>query len=332
MEMIDGLITVIVPIYNVERYIKRCVESIQNQTYRNLQIILVDDGSTDSTGTICEKMAEEDERVIVLHKENGGPSDAKNYGLLYAKGEFIAFVDSDDYIHPSTYEHMLHVIKEDSVDMVMCEFQEVRDNGSAYADITFEDLCNEKPIIVEGEEILQQLKVRDVQTVVQINKLYKKRIFDNIRFPKGRLHEEVYVIHREMWECEKIAYLSNKYYYYTQRDNSIMHSITERNLRDTIAGFEERISFYEERGCEIGANLAVEQLLLYILWKYDSASKEQKDMKRFLGEELKKHFVKHKDRGADINKYKLPASNLFLYEISRKINKLRQKLKRIVAS
>lgn len=323
----NALISIIVPVYNVEYYLPRCIESIQKQTYQNLQIILVNDGSTDSSGKICDRLAEKDNRLTVLHKENGGLSSARNYGLAYAKGEFIAFVDSDDYIHPNMYEHMMHVVNTTDVDMVICDFQEVYEDTTSYKSISFENLCCAEPDIVENEDILVQLRTRDVQTVVQWNKLYKKRIFDHIWYPEGRLHEDVFIIHRELWECEKIAYLTNKYYYYVQRNSSIMHAETKRNFQDAIKGFEERIAFYEERACQKGADQAAEMLLMYILWKYDSTNKEQKDIRKFLGLELKSHYMNYKDRDINLDEYKLPASNLFLYEISKKIKKVQRKFK-----
>ena len=120
----DTLISVIVPVYNVEKYLKRCVASIQKQTYSYLQIILVDDGSTDSSGQLCDQLAKCDARIKALHKENGGLSSARNYGLDYADGDVIAFVDSDDYIHPKMYEQMMQAMKESHSDMVICGFQE----------------------------------------------------------------------------------------------------------------------------------------------------------------------------------------------------------------
>lgn len=324
----DTLISVIVPVYNVEKYLKRCVASIQKQTYSYLQIILVDDGSTDSSGQLCDQLAKSDVRLKVLHKENGGLSSARNYGLDYADGDVIAFVDSDDYIHPKMYEQMMQAMKESHSDMVICGFQEVFEEDIAdgehasYERISFEDLSCRVLDIVEKKDIPYQLKIRDVQTVVQWNKLFKRHIFEKIRYPEGKLHEDVFVIHRELWECEKIAYLPNSYYYYVQRTNSIMHVVAEKNLRDAIEGYEERIAFYDEKSCKGAADQAVEMLLAYILWKYDSMDKMQKKIQKWLGKELRRHYLNYRDREIDLDAYKLPANSLLLYRMDKKVKKL----------
>lgn len=327
MEVMDTLISVIVPVYNVEKYLKRCVTSIQKQSYQNLQIILVDDGSTDSCGELCDQLAKVDDRIKVLHKKNGGLSSARNYGLDYADGELIAFVDSDDYIHPKMYEHMIHVMYEKDADMVVCGFQEIYEENKVYESLSFEKMREETPNIVENDDIPAQLKIRDVQTVVQWNKLYKKNIFEDLRYPNGRVHEDVFVIHQELWKCKKVAYLTNPYYYYVQRKDSIMHAVSEKNLRDTIDGYEERIAFYDERCCKSAADQAAEMLLTYILWKYDSADRSQKEIRKWLGNELKWHYLSYKDRGINLDAYKLPASNLFLYRIDKKFQKLKRRWK-----
>ena len=212
-------ISVIVPVYQVEKYLKRCVRSIQNQTYTDIQIILVDDGAKDKSPIICDKFAEEDERIVVIHKKNGGLSDARNAGLKVALGQYVGFVDSDDYIDPRMYEILLRQLEEDQSDIAICDYIRV-DESHTMLENKAKTSVSSKCYLRE-QFIDELLKYWGGHFVVAWNKLYKKEIFRNLEFPFGKQHEDEFVFHRIIGKCTKITYVNEQLYYYVQRKGSI---------------------------------------------------------------------------------------------------------------
>ena len=213
----NDLISIIVPIYNVEKYLNKCVESIINQTYKNLEIILVDDGSPDNCPAICDEWAKKDNRIKVIHKENGGLSDARNAGLAVATGEYIAFIDSDDYIELDFYNKLYKVIKDTNCDISMCNLRMVYENNNVFVDNydTFE--------ITEYSttEAMSALIDDEIRQVVW-NKLYKADIIKNILFDIGKYHEDEFWSYKAIGAADKIAAIDYTGYYYLQRSGSIM--------------------------------------------------------------------------------------------------------------
>ncbi len=174
----EDLITVIIPVYNAEKYIAECLESLINQTYKNLEIIVINDGSKDNSGTICDQYKEKDSRIQVIHKENGGVSLARNSGLEIAKGKYIAFVDGDDYLDKEYFEKMLKILKEKQVDIVLCGFNRVYDNN-------IEKVTKGKSLIMNKEEFLTDiLNVQGGAGIVH-SKLWKKEVIQGINFDKN---------------------------------------------------------------------------------------------------------------------------------------------------
>lgn len=241
-EKSDKLVSVIVPVYNVEQYLEKCVNSIRNQTYKNLEIILVDDGTPDDSDVLCDVLAKIDDRIKVIHKENGGLSDARNAGLDVAEGEYIAFVDGDDFIHPKMYETMVHVMEEDGSDMVLCEYAQVDEN----ADIDEElEVAEESTWRFRGRQ-LQQLYFEDgcdKLMVVAWNKLYKAELFADIRYPVGLLHEDEFTTCKITYPCQMISYIPTPFYYYVTRTNSIMGVFNEKRF-DLLLSYIERMCYF----------------------------------------------------------------------------------------
>lgn len=234
------MISIIVPVYNVEGYIEKCIQSLMNQTYHNLEIILVDDGSTDGSGHICDIYANKDDRIIILHKENGGLSDARNYALDRAHGEFIAFVDGDDWVHPQMYELMQKVMGMWGADVVACGFEQHDvDFGSKRYGM---GELNVK--LLTGAKALSDIE--EVALAAACNKLYKKELFDGIRYPKGKLHEDEFVIHRIYYRCNKVAIIDKSLYFYTIRSGSIMSQMTSKRINDALEAFADRVAFADK--------------------------------------------------------------------------------------
>lgn len=215
----NELISVIVPIFNTEKYIEKSIRSILRQTYKELEIILVDDGSTDSCPQICDRFEKEDSRVKVIHKKNGGLSDARNVGMQHASGEYYVFVDSDDYIESDMIEQLYRRIIEDHSDMAMCDFAIVDEDGNLLKTKTTQV---EDSVVDEERFWNEYYGVNHIYCVVAWNKLFRRRIFDTIRFDKGKIHEDEYIIHKIVSQCKRISFLKKKYYYYVRHANSIM--------------------------------------------------------------------------------------------------------------
>lgn len=183
-------ISVIVPVYKVEPYLSRCLDSIINQTYRNLEIILVDDGSPDHCGEICDEYARQDSRIRVIHKSNGGLSDARNHGIDVATGDYIAFVDSDDYVTTDMYEKMLARLEFDNSDMVVCNYYRF-DEGSVPPEYGYINLPDR--VLSKDEAFDFYLQIGG-DYVSAWNKLYKRGIFADLRYPTGKIYEDTFVI------------------------------------------------------------------------------------------------------------------------------------------
>lgn len=238
----DKLISVIVPIYNVENYLVKCIESIINQTYSNLEIILVDDGSPDNCHIICDEYAKRDSRIRVIHKKNGGLSDARNAGLDIATGEYIGFVDSDDYISLHFYQRLMNVMEISDSDIVECGIKKFKNTDKIY------DIENNKLdfITFNTYEAMEDLILNNILSVTVWNKLYKREIIDKLRFKVGKTNEDDFYTYLAFDNANKISKLDEELYYYLQREDSIMGKSYKLNRLDEIEAKYERLKFIEK--------------------------------------------------------------------------------------
>ena len=216
------LISVIIPVYNVEEYLHYAIESLEKQTYKNFEIILVNDGSTDDSGKLCDEYSEKYSNVRVFHKENGGLSDARNFGVQKAKGEFITFLDPDDYLEAYSLELLASVQKQHNCDIVSTrvkatELYNVYSNHS----LTEEDIKN--VIVMDRDVFLEEAFYDKVATVSACGKLYRKSILE-IPFPKGRIYEDLYIISEHVEKANKIVHTPIQIYNYYKRQGSIVNS------------------------------------------------------------------------------------------------------------
>lgn len=241
------LISVIVPIYKVEQYLKQCVESILSQTYTNLEVILVDDGSPDGCPDMCDDFAKEDSRVIVVHKKNGGLSDARNAGLDIASGEYIGFVDSDDFIAKNMYEILIREAEKNNADIALCNYTRVNCNGEKFNEPALQTHVIDHSYS-KLEFIGELCRPYESYYVVAWNKIYRKTIFDQLRFPVGKQHEDEFLIHYLIDASEIITTVKESLYYYRQRQESIMSKgFTVRSL-DYGEALIDRYCFAKKRG------------------------------------------------------------------------------------
>lgn len=236
----EELISVIVPIYNVYDYLEKCIESIIHQTYSNLEIILVDDGSDDGCSIICDEYRKLDNRIKVIHKKNEGLSSARNAGLDIATGSLISFVDSDDYLELNMLEELKKNMDKYHSDISVCDFYTVRDGikkGHNFLDNEFVVSGKDKYILLENQY--------RILTVYAWNKLYKRELFNSIRYPHGKLYENSYIICDILNSAKKVSYIIKPLYNYVCRIGSIVNSFSINHF-DNISSIEKRIKFYQK--------------------------------------------------------------------------------------
>ena len=266
MKKREELISVIVPIYKVEEYLDRCIESIVNQTYKNLEIILVDDGSPDNCLKICDIWKEKDDRIIVIHKRNGGLSDARNSGLDIASGNYISFIDSDDFVSNTFIEDLYYLLIETHSDIVQCRYSKFK------YDYEIKNILNENIYIIEfnTENAIKSLLEEDILQQVVWNKLYKIELFNNLKFKVGKLNEDEFFTYKIFSKAKKIAYLNKCNYYYFNRDNSIMGKNYSIKRLDGLDARYERYIFLKNNYQSL-LSLAKLNLLNSILYSYQKS-------------------------------------------------------------
>ncbi|WML51597.1 glycosyltransferase family 2 protein [Neobacillus sp. PS3-12] len=237
----NKVVSIVVPIYRVEKYLRRCLQSILQQTYKQLEIILVDDGSPDDCGKMAEEFARKDNRIKVFHKENGGLSDARNYGMKYVTGDYTIFVDSDDWLAANMVEQMMNVSEEYQADIVQTAFYYAYDEYLLFDNRYYAK--DDYPIVLDQTLMCELVKNEKVKNFAW-GKLYKTSIIRNIPFRKGVLFEDVFWAHTVMHKVNKLVLLTQPLYYYFQRSDSIVATYTPRNL-DILKGLKERHQFIE---------------------------------------------------------------------------------------
>lgn len=233
------LVSVIVPAYNCEKYLTNCINSIINQNHSKLEIIIVDDGSTDNTPIISDELSKQDLRIKVIHQDNQGLSAARNIGISNSSGEYVCFVDSDDFIHPNFVSILLHDSYLYDSDISMCCFRKVSKNNGTIPDIIIKK--KEAKVITNHEALKELVEPDSVNLIVAWNKLYKRNLFDNITFPEGKLCEDNYVAYKAMAIVHKVTINSNQLYFYYQNLSSITHQ------RDDLSIYQlEALDYYEK--------------------------------------------------------------------------------------
>lgn len=270
-------LSIVVPVYKVEEYINKCVDSILDQTFTDFELILVDDGSPDNSGKICDEYAQKDERIIVIHKENGGLSDARNIGIDAAQGEIIGFVDSDDYLDKVMYTEMICYLKENDCDIVCCDTYIVRGEKKKFKP---RYIANK---IFDNKQAVNEILNGNLDNAAW-NKIYKRSVIQDIRYPKERIYEDVATTYKYIFNANKVGYLSKPFYYYIKRKGSIVASgFNSKSRYDCFLGYRERLNFAKENNldclndCEL---LALETSLAALTAFY--ANNEDRTSERFV--------------------------------------------------
>lgn len=266
--MNEELVTIVVPVYNVEVYLNHCVDTILNQTYKNIEVLLVDDGSTDSSGAICDRLAIADKRINVIHKSNGGLSDARNVAIENAKGKYILFVDSDDYIPLDAIEYLYYTLKNNDADVVI---------GNMI-------LTSKTDEAVEGEEsFLKILNNREAVTEMLYGthfttsasgKLYKTSLFSDVRYPYRKLNEDLFTTYKVLDKARKVIVSDKIVYYYYHRIGSIMNSSFSEKRLDVVKALDQiaadiDLVKYNAEGAFAGLSLSTSTALLALKPPYE---------------------------------------------------------------
>lgn len=290
------LVSIIIPVYNVEKYIDRCLNSVITQTYKNIEVILVDDGSTDKSGKICDKWSLKDSRIKSYHKENGGLADARNYGVAKANGDYIEFLDSDDFIEETTVETcMKYVNLYDNVDILCFGMKIEFENGNSYV-----------------KKMKETRNVNNIRGLIALNsyenieesacnKMFAKRMFDNISFPVGKYCEDYYIMYKLFYKARNIVIMNNNFYHYWQRDNSITHKKTF-NIDYVLASISQ-LKFIREK-CPKLENIGISNYIfsLIALYNFYLINPKAKEIEGYTKKDIAE-IIKHNKKSVYKNKY-----------------------------
>lgn len=261
-------ISIIVPIYNVEQYLDKCVESLVNQTYKNLEIILVDDGAKDKSAKIADLWSIKDDRIKVIHKKNGGLSDARNSGIRIATGDYIGFIDSDDWINHKMYEILVNNLEKYNADISVCSIEKVYGEDI----IKVNKILNKKIDIFTPKEALENLIDEGTLRQTVWNKLYKREIIKDIYFKVGKIHEDEFWTYQIFGRCKRIVYTDEQLYYYLQRLGSIMSKPFSMKRLDGLEARNNRLEYIKENFPELTIK-AKRSLFFSCLYQYQSMLK-----------------------------------------------------------
>ena len=322
----DPIIRIIVPIYNVGKYLPKCIVSILNQTFKNFELILVNDGSTDNSGVVCDDYARKDTRIKVIHKSNGGVSSARNAGLYVAKGEYIGFVDPDDYIDKNMYEKLYRLCIDNNSDIAICRFnREI--NGKIQNKESTEEI-----IELNNMEAMNELFKGNLYRFSLCNKLFSKKCFNDVLFPEERIHEDLSTTYKLFANSKKAVYINYCGYIYVRRENSILTSTYNEKRLQAFIAWDEIIEFIDKNYYEI-----IEQVIatftywcvdniLYILNQVNN-SKKKNNYLNIIQKYTTKYYIYIKRNNILSRSYKL---RIRIFNINYKLFILGRKIRKVI--
>ena len=303
--MQDELISVILPIYNVELYLKECIESVIRQSYKNLEIILVDDGSTDQSPYICDEYAKMDSRIKVIHKENGGLSDARNVGIQASSGSYIALVDSDDLIAQSFIEELYECCIKSNAMIAVCAYSKFSNEDEIIISNNQDDAQ-----IISGRELIKQIYLGEAGAYgfVAWNKLYCRKLFDSVQYPLGRIYEDTFTTYKLFLNSNRIVLLNKALYFYRIRPESIMSArVSLKKIKDGVDADASVVKyFYENQDLEIlpyvSSYFCKQAVLTYYKWIPKVNHAEKAEAKKYLKTVYKKTWSYCRKSSMEIKK------------------------------
>lgn len=284
----NALISIVVPIYNVEKYLQQCIKSLVSQTYRNLEIILVDDGSPDHCPEMCDEWEKKDMRIRAFHKKNGGLSDARNYGVKQARSEYVVFVDSDDYVTEDCISYLVHLKQKYHTDI------SIGGTVAVYDDVPPKRFRKkEREMYLSAEEAIREMFYNPAMGICAPNKLYPKALLDKWKFPYGKFYEDLATTYKILSSCNTVVYGTRQTYFYRQRTGSIIHShLDDKHLSDTLSILEEMIAFTNCRrsNLEKAAEACYVRRMVELVPRVLSGSQKDKKMFRVLQKRVKAYY------------------------------------------
>ena len=322
----DPIISIIVPIYNVGKYLPKCIESILNQTFKNFELILVNDGSTDNSGVVCDDYAKKDTRIKIIHKSNGGVSSARNAGLYVAKGEYIGFVDPDDYIDKNMYEKLYRLCIDNNSDIAICRFNREINRKIQNKEST------EEIIELNNMEAMNELFKGNLYRFSLCNKLFSKKCFNDVLFPEERIHEDLSTTYKLFANSKKAVYINYCGYIYVRRENSILTSTYNEKRLQAFIAWDEIIEFIDKNYYEI-----IEQVIatftywcvdniLYILNQVNN-SKKKNNYLNIVQKYTTKYYIYIKRNNILSRSYKL---RIRIFNINYKLFILGRKIRKVI--
>ncbi len=292
----NGLISVIIPVYNVEEYLKECIDSVLSQTYENYEIILVDDGSTDNSGKICDEYAERNNKITAIHKENGGLSDARNTGLSLSQGEYIYFLDSDDYIIPESFAELVSVIKKNNSDFVFFDAKSFEDENKSF-NIEQRYIRKKEYETAKGEDILLKLlSNKDYHSPVQM--YFYKKIFlieNDLSFLSGVVYEDSLFSYKAFCLANHVTHIAKSFYCRRYRANSIMTSQKSKKYFDSICRVYEEVLSFSKKENKIHLEVAqkyIARCAFNVFNNYEKLNREDKNNSKKQLKEIKNIILK----------------------------------------
>lgn len=304
--MDNELITIIVPVYKVEKYIDECISSILNQTYSNIEVILIDDGSPDNCSKICDEYASKDNRIKVFHKKNGGVSDARNYGIEYATGEYLMFIDSDDYIESDMVEILYKNLIKYKASISTCGYQIIKNNQ-----VHISKKSNQLKNCVQErkEDKVRELLLEKTTGNYVWNKLYKKSLFKNIKYKKAIKFEDIEIMYRLFIKADRIVFTTYNGYYYRKREKSIMNTLDEQAVLDLQKVTNERYNYIKNNISSLQEENIARKC--YTIYRYHILLSREKNKKIYFSKEMQEERKFFND---NYNVFKKKILNLKDYE------------------
>lgn len=319
------MITIVVPVYNVEKYLSRCVDSILEQTYTDFELLLVDDGSPDNCGEICDEYAKKDSRIFVVHQKNGGLSAARNTGIDWFykqnRSDYITFVDSDDWLHPNYLKILMNGITENDVKICACNYKRVTTESSHqnYDDIEYE--------ITSPEDFLVN---HSWQYNYAWGKLYHKSIFDDVRYPVGKNFEDTFTTYKALHKCEKIAYTDLQLYYYLRNEQGISRSPWKPSELVIFDAMQDQMQFYKEKNLQKAFDKEFQLFVHHHAYQIVRIKENKEDLKENKAalKEIKKALREYlKENKAIFNVHNMTYSYEAAYPVTMKLYALASKTK-----
>ena len=287
------LISIITPVYNSEKFLKKCIDSILNQTYSNFELILVDDGSADKSPQICDEYARKDSRIVVIHQKNQGQAVARNKALDICNGDYISFIDSDDYVHPQMLEVLMNTMQNSNAEIVVCDYVQGYDTNFNWND---NDIVDDFTLF-DGKTFLYNCIIgKTGKHWVLWDKLYKKKCFDDIRLPEGRIYEDNATVYKLIYMANKVSYSNDVlYYYFTNPESTVNKDFSVKRL-DRLIFIQEMIEFFTENDEKELLDWTNRFCLSVIVDLYTKANKSNLDSSilKELKRKLKIHYHQEK--------------------------------------